>query len=248
MQLQRVLFVAPADSGLDVAPEMEALYTSGFAVQIVAQPITRQRLFDTIRRQQFDILHFACHADDAGLTLSHGERLDVAGLVQFARSCKAVLVFLNACETAEIGQILYDEDIPATICTLRKVDDVQAKETAQCFYRELAELNDVRKAYNRSKPPVKGGYSLFANGKLHELQFAPIIEKLEQFATIVECNQQEHADFRHGIHTLTGDMDALKATFYQLEHLRPWLLRVFGMFVVLSTLVQLIVTLIARTP
>lgn len=242
----RVLFVAPTDSGLDVAPESTSLYEYGYQVQVVPSPVTRQRLFDVIRRASFDVLHFATHANRDGVVLSAGEVLDVAGLVQLARSSGVSLVFLNACDTAEIGQVLVDEEVPAALVTLRSVPDVTAKETAQVFYKELAKRGDIREAYSNSKPPIKGGYILLSNGKLQELKFGPVLKRIDELFVKLGENSAEHDVFRATFTTIAQQMEALSATLLTAGKLKQWFTVVLACFTALIVLVQLAVILIAR--
>ena len=59
----------------------------------------------------------------------------------------ASLIFLNGCETIELGQMLVDEHVPLVICTLRSVADTLARETTQLFYKAYAQTGDARAAY-----------------------------------------------------------------------------------------------------
>ena len=100
-------------------------------------------------------------------------------------------MFLNGCETVELGQLLVDEHVPIVICTLRSISDVMARETSQLFYKAFAQTGDARAAYNMSKPPVKGGYSILTNG-LNDQSLAPILERLAAFTTFMSRNDVEH--------------------------------------------------------
>lgn len=247
---KRVLFIAPADSGLNIMPEIDTMYDLGYSVQSVQGDVSRARLFEVVRRQKFGIIHFACHAGPEGVLLSKGELLDAAAIVQFAKACGAILVFLNACETAEIGQMLVDEDIPAVICALRRIDDQMARETAQVFYKALAQRNDVRMAYHDSRPPIKGAYCLFTDGLLEQVEFGPVIERLTQLenavresngqmTAIVAANNTEHAQFRTAIAQAVdncGDM----------ARQRQWFLRVSVGVIVIGFMLSLVITFIGK--
>lgn len=232
MTLQRILVIAP-DSGLSVAPEIDALFTLGYEAQLVSTPVTSDRLFAATRNRPFDIIHFAGHADREGVIIGPkpDDRIDASGLVQLARSAHAQLIFLNGCETAEIGQVLVDEHIPAAICTLRAIGDTMAKQTAQVFYQRLRETNDIRTAYNTSKPSIKGGYSLFRNGSVTSELLTPVLEQIAQLTTlmqtsaservtIVSANDAEHAEFRAAL----KDMAQCSQSFRDIKR---WGVRVF---------------------
>ncbi len=244
MNLQRILFIAPSDSGLDVTPEQQALYEYGFHVQVVAHTVTRQRLFDVARRASFDILHFAAHASRDGVILSGGEILDATGIVQLARLAKATLIFLNGCETAELGQILVDEGIPAAIVTLASVPDNMAKETAQLFYAELARTRDIRQAYRQSKPPVKGGYALLLDGHMLELELGPIIQRLDDLQALLADNRREHELFRNTIADNIREIGEVRATSLTAKRLKLWFVQVLTAYTVVVTLIQIMLVLI----
>lgn len=253
MQWQRILFIAPGDSGLDIVPEIDNLYDAPYQVQSVQGEVSRTRLFNAVRRREFDIIHFATHANKDGVRLSAGEMLDVTGILQLARACQATLVFLNNCESAELGQVLVDEEVPAVICTLASISDTLAKETAQVFYRSLARLKDFRQAYHESKPPVKGGYIFLSDGKLQEMQFAPILSKLEDLTQLVTCDRDEHEALRGQIDQvgqrqegLSEEIGALRMCIGDFEKLKRWMLQVFGTVMALSLLIQVLVTFVGR--
>jgi hypothetical protein len=250
---QRILFVAPSDSGLEVTPELDGLYDAPYDVLTLQGTVDRSRLFNAVRRREFDILHFSTHANRDGVLLSAGELLDATGILQLARACRATLVFLNNCESAELGQVLIDEDVPAVICTLSNISDILAKETSQVFYRALARLQDYRLAYHESKPPIKGGYIFLTDGRLPELQFAPILHKLEELTQMITRDQAEHTTLEqqitqvgHRQEELSEEIGALRMTVGDFEKLKRWLIEVFGVIMGLSLLIQIIITFVGQ--
>lgn len=252
VNLARILFIAPSDTGLNVVPEIDALYEYGYTVQSVQGDVSRARLFDLARRQKFDVLHFACHSSPDGVLLSSGEGFDTPSIVQFAKMCGATLVFLNSCQSIEIGQVLIDEDLPAVICTRASIDDQIAKQTAQAFYKQLAAHGDIRRAYHDSRPLIKGGYSLFTDGIWDTIQFGPIIERLDKFesvvlqsnierATIVAVNNTEHEEFRATLHDLVKCNN-------EIMSIRQWGALVFGAAVVIVTAINILFMLVRGGP
>jgi hypothetical protein len=247
MAYKRVLFVAPGDSGLDVLPEIDALYELGYQTQSLQGRVTRQRLFDAVRRQEFDVIHVAAHIGPAGVQLSDGELLDGPALVQVARSCKATLVFLNGCESAELGQMLVDDDVPAVICTLATAPDVVAKETAQTFYRLLVRHEDLRQAYHDSKPAaLRGGYTFLSDGKLIEMQFGPIISRLDLLAQAQTQDAVEHADFRKLLADICIELGAFREIAGNLGRFKSSMIWVLVVGLTGSLAVQLLMTFIGR--
>jgi hypothetical protein len=238
---RRLLVIAPGDSGLEVVPEIDALFELGYSPQIVQGQVTRERLFQIVRNREFDGIHFAGHSDRDGVILSGDELMEAPSVVQLVKATGAQFVFLNGCETAEIGQLLVDEHVPAVICTLRRVSDTMAQETAQVFYKALAELGDLRSAYNESKPPVKGGYSLFTNG-IEENLLAPVLKRLEEFAAFVETDREAHEQISMSLANLTRNMGDIGAV-------KGWMVRVFAAACAVNALVTgLILVLDKATP
>jgi len=158
-QYGRVLLIT-ASHGLDVVPEVDSLYALGYEVRALPGRVTRARLFRTVLNETFDIIHFAGHSGSSGLQLDDGI-LEDSALAQLAKLVRAQVVFINGCNSLEVGQFLVDEGVPYAICTLEGMEDTIAKETAQAFYTELARSGNVSESYFRSKPTIKGGYSLF---------------------------------------------------------------------------------------
>lgn len=195
LKYSRVLMIVP-ELGLALAPEIDSLYPMGYNVQPIQGRVTRERIFANIRERKFDIIHYAGHSGAAGIRLSDdpaGKQviMDAAALVQIARSVDAQLVFLNGCSSIQVGQVLVDEHIPYVVCTLDAIDNEMARETAQLFYQALSQTNDIRAAFNTSKPPVKGGYSILTNGVL-DVSLAPILARLDDFTVFMTRNDAEH--------------------------------------------------------
>ena len=193
----RTLLVIAPDAGQAALPEIDSLFALGYVPQVVQGEVTRERLFQVIRNREFSIIHYAGHATRDGIALSDG-LLDATSLVQIARSCNSSLVFLNGCETAEIGQVLVDEHVSYAICTLRNVQDTLARETAQLFYQALIRTEDFQAAYNMSKPPIKGAYTLLIGGPQPQ-SLVLILERLDKFEAFMIRNDQEHVDFLKAI-------------------------------------------------
>lgn len=245
-----LLFIAPSDSGLNVASELAVLYETGFYVQAVQGIVTRDRLFDSARRHEFDIVHIAAHTGTDGVLLSQGESLDVPGLVQLVKLCRAHLVFINGCSSAEIGQVLVDEGIPAVIATLANIPDDTARETAQLFYKEFALSEDIHLAYRRSKPPIKGGYILLTDGQWAELTIAPIMRRLDeltaQWCDYMAKNDAEHDHLRKMDYEITMDLGLLHEGALNYDRMKRWFLNTLLFALGGMLLIQLLVVFITK--
>jgi hypothetical protein len=195
---KRVLFIAPSDSGLDVAPEIDSLSELGYEARALQGEVSAARVFEAVRRSRYDIVHFACHSlpDQGGLALSRGEALDIDGILQVVRMADAKLVFLNACDTARLGQILVDEHVMAVITTLIKVDDKVAKQTAQTFYQQLALTGNPHGAFKAARPATRAVFQWLTNGTYQELMLQPIMTRLDEITDAIGSNEAEHVEFR----------------------------------------------------
>lgn len=236
----RVLLIVP-ESGLGVVPEVDAMFDLGYSPQVVQGLVTRERIFQVIRSRSFDIIHYAGHANRDGVELSDGQ-LDGPSLVQIAKAVNAQLLFLNGCETVELGQALVDEHVPVVICTLRNVNDAMARETSQLFYKAFAKMGDARAAYNMSKPPIKGGYSILTNGQT-DISLAPVLEKLAEFAVFIQRNDSEHQAI---LATISANETEHDRIMHSLKKTAVWNLAITISAVVLVGLIIGMFSLIGR--
>lgn len=236
VEQDRILLIAP-ELGLELAPEVDALYPLGYYVQPITGDVSRERIFAGIAKREFGIIHYAGDAGPTGIRLSNDKLgqiviMDAAALVQIARAVKARLVFLNGCSSIIVGQTLIDEHIPYCIATLADIDNVMARETAQLFYQALAETGDVRTAFARSKPPKPGAYICLNNG-IKELSLKPVLDKLAEVAAFMARNDKEHQEMCGKVFDLkTENQLAQERMLHIFQRSRVWSIAVmlFGMF------------------
>lgn len=199
-----VMLVAPdfADSGhpaLDAIPEIDTLQKLGFQPTILQGPVTADRLYSMAQSVQCEILHLITgQVGDDTLLLSKGESLDVHGLLQIVRMTGAKCVFINACQSNYLAQVLVDNGIPVVISTTRAVLDARAKRTAQAFYTMLAKTDDLHAAYVAAKGD-DGLYAWTSNGGYTELLLKPVLGKLNELQAALSQNEQEHRDIQSSI-------------------------------------------------
>lgn len=246
----KILFIAPSDSGLDVAPEIDSIAELGFKARALQGKVTPERIFAAVRQANYDILHFACHADHSGIVLSDGIVFDTDSILQVARMARAKLVFLNACQTSVIGQTLIDENVPAAIVMMRDVPDNIAKQTAQAFYKHLALTGDLHEAYRSSKPASRGLYQWLSNGGYQRMIIQPLLDRLDRlFETHcrdTDENNRQHEQFRQQIVILDEGINLLRANTERLREQRIWFFRVTVGAVIVVSVVQSILLWVAR--
>lgn len=211
-----VMLVAPDFEGsghqaLDAIPEIDTLQKLGFQPTILQGPVTSDRLYSMAQSVQCEILHIITgQIGDDTLLLSRGETLDVNGLLQIVRMTGAKCVFINACQSIYLAQVLVDNGIPVVIATTRPVLDTRAKRTAQAFYTMLAKTDDLHSAYVAAKGD-DGLYAWTSNGGYTELLLKPVLGELAKMQSsldiVVATNEQEHRDIQQSIaammHTFT---------------------------------------------
>lgn len=192
-----VMLVAPdiSDSGhpaLDAIPEIDTLQKLGFLPTILQGLVTADRLYSMAQSVQCEILHFVTgQIGDDALLLSKSETLDIHGLLQIARMTGAKCVFINACQSIYLAQVLVDNGIAVVIATTRPVLDSRAKRTAQAFYTMLAKTDDLHTAYVAAKGD-DGLYAWTSNGGYTELLLKPLLSRLNEMQSSFVTNEQEH--------------------------------------------------------
>lgn len=152
----RVLVVAP-ESDLDHArDEVEEVVRALGAVALMGEVTTRLLLLHFApvngRPRRWDVLWFAAHGSGEGVSLSNGELLTTARLIQDARNCGARLVVLNSCDSEDVALRLHHELRIDVICTVTEVPDLDAYRTGTYLAQRLAEGMSVRDAYERAQP------------------------------------------------------------------------------------------------
>ncbi|MCB0313179.1 MAG: CHAT domain-containing protein, partial [Calditrichaeota bacterium] len=116
-------------------------------------------IFDDVNRysERIAIFHYAGHAGDTYLQLQDdaGEekKASVKGLAQLlGRQPALQLVFLNGCATRGWIERLFEAGVKAVIATTVKIDDRQATDFAEQFYRALATgKQGIKNAFETAK-------------------------------------------------------------------------------------------------
>ena len=85
----RILFIAPSDTGLRIAPELDAMRRQGLDVVSLEGIVTAERVFEFANSGMYDIVHFACHTveleDEQRIMLSGAEFLSAGDVMQVAK-------------------------------------------------------------------------------------------------------------------------------------------------------------------
>jgi hypothetical protein len=135
------------------------------------------------------VLHIVSHGDDAGVLLS-GDSLSKERLGQIARHVRADLVFLNACNSAALGQYLACAGVPCVVCYTVAVADQDALRSASYFYEELDACGgDYKKAFDKVNP-CDGSFAWFAGANYVDAAVAPLVSGVEAMRSSLVRMQQ----------------------------------------------------------
>lgn len=181
----RILLIAPTLQTnapmLDIPLELEQL---GIGHQIIALTgvVNHERILRATASQHFDALHIASHCINNQILLSNDETLTREQLGQIARKVRVNLVFLNACDSAQLAQSLVDVGIPVVTAWTIPVLDADGIRTATFFYDELLRNNnDLHNAY-RKVNPRDGSFLFLAGDGYIENLLLPLVQRLDQLS------------------------------------------------------------------
>lgn len=164
-EAMRILVIAPEQSNLHTFPEVRVITASNY-VNLLIEDVTKQAIYEAVRTQQYDIIHFATHAIEQNdgtvdcLQLSspvrafkpsdpvieqqpaHGnyECLTQEEVAQVCRAAGARLVFFNACNTAGMAAYVVRHGTPYAIYTTKRLPDNLAWMMPATFYSRLAAM------------------------------------------------------------------------------------------------------------
>lgn len=144
-----VLGIWPS-SGLSIRAEIDAIFRSGIKYEVLDSHVTRGKLLSEVDRLKPAILHVGAHANDEGVTLDDGIALvgwwrNLAALYPFS------LAVLNACESLDIVDAMYDAGVKSVVGMRKEIDDVVAVEFARQLYGWLLRGRSVQAAVTLAK-------------------------------------------------------------------------------------------------
>lgn len=142
----RILLIAPTQSGqympqLETFPEIKAI-VSNHNANLLIDHVTKQDVYDAVRSNSYDIIHFACHSDGDKLLLNDKESLSREECSQIARTANARLIFFNGCDSAGLASYAVRHGIELAIFTTSKLVDRIAWQMPNTFYSLLGRGDD----------------------------------------------------------------------------------------------------------
>jgi len=148
----RILLVAPELEGektIDAIPEMRAISAKHTVYSLVGKDVTVGKLFDTVDRYKFDIIHFASRMSDRGVEMSNSELLEPADCAQAARLAKATAVVFGGCDSNSIASYVINYGVEYAFFSNMQVTDLEVGKFALSFYNAFTNDNatDMLGAY-----------------------------------------------------------------------------------------------------
>jgi len=137
--------------GINFRSEMDSMFDSStLDYSWVYGDVTTKEFVASVDRNLHQIVHVCSHARRDGLELSRGEVVGAGWIARVLRDRGVRVLLLNACETHDIGDVVYSAGIDAVITTLDKVSDSEAISFAGSFYRMLERTQSVKTSFDYS--------------------------------------------------------------------------------------------------
>lgn len=198
----KILLIAPSHNSLEQFPEIRQL-TSMHRTTVLNGDISVQGIFDAVRINDYDIVHFATHISSNELDkmyISDSETLSLVDTENILKLAKCKLVFLNFCESARFATYLTNRGVDCAIYTTINIEDRLAWRFPIAFYEQLKryendELFSYMEIYEKSAPS-DGTYGLVAGVKYYNAFFSKLREAIAELKNeIIKLNKMvsEHA-------------------------------------------------------
>lgn len=136
----RVLLVVPDSDGIYSMPEID-LITSMHRVRVLQGEVTKQRLFNDVRENRYDIIHIAAHSNENGIILDDG-MVTPEELAQITRLASAEMVFFNSCDSGRLADYAVRHGVKYAIHTNTDLPDAIAWQMPLAFYRFLKDQKE----------------------------------------------------------------------------------------------------------
>lgn len=211
-----ILLVAPGMADINAVPEIRTI-TAAHRTHVYNGKVTLQMLFDTVSRNEYDVMHIAGHmVEDTSsldeIVLSDGDKLDLVAATRIAKLGKVKLVVFNVCMAARFATYMVRNNIPCVIYTTVAIEDNSAWELPAAFYEECRR-GEVAKSVLDFKTTFDavdsgdGKYAILVGAdyiiNLVQTAIKPMWEALERLKTQTE--------------KLVDDVERLAATQNKLE-------------------------------
>lgn len=175
MRMKILLIVGDVAPNLNFIPEIRHI-TGLHQALVLSGTVTDSDVFDHAQRGTFDVVHIGAHK----------ETYDKEDLLKIARVANAKLVFLNQCNSGQIGSFLVSRGVAFCIVTNVELEDREAWKMPLIFYEYLS-----RQERNKEATSFATAYSQADSGDgeysfLVHLSLLGVAEGLERRMTLVE--------------------------------------------------------------
>lgn len=144
-----------------VDSEVGAIVNSGLKPKLLNGHVTRQRVVEAVSTADYDLLWLATHGTELGIQLSDGV-LDRTSLISYVRANGIRYVVLNTCDSFRVGNAIAQGAGADVIATIGETGDNRAYETGALLAARLADGDEFRQAYEKSKPGENEDYTYFS--------------------------------------------------------------------------------------
>ncbi|HEY65561.1 MAG TPA: CHAT domain-containing protein [Caldilineae bacterium] len=173
--------MAPRLAGIDARPEIAAV-ASGHEATILDGTVSSWRLEDALRERQYDVVHFIQHGD-AGLLQMTDRKVTLEWLLRtFRHQWDLRLIYLNACDSVEIGAALHNSLGCAVVTNKADISEEVATRMACDLYEAMAAGAEVDDAFYEAKAglrrlyPDQADIPILING--HSIMQREIVDEL----------------------------------------------------------------------
>lgn len=164
----RVLLVVVTSPNISWSTEIENITRFVHCTVVSGDSISWDRVQNSVRDEEVDIIHFACHSDENGIDLN-SEVIEPNRLLGLCKNSNCSLVFFSSCTSIRLGQMLIEEGVPTTISYVKEISDTRALSIATDFYQALNRGDSLKHAYNNINPGT-GELVWLSNGKYAETE------------------------------------------------------------------------------
>lgn len=171
----RILLIAPKNKSIDQVPEIHQL-TSLHRTTVLNGDITVQDIFDEVRNNEYDIVHFATDLTSVTnydtMYISDKEGLSLIDTENILKLSKAKMVFFNFCSSARFATYVTNRGIECAIYTTTYIAENVAWRFPMAFYEQLKrheklDLFSFNEIYE-STAPSDGTYGWSAGMKYYK--------------------------------------------------------------------------------
>lgn len=184
----KILLIAPRHRDINQVPEIRQL-TSLHRTTVLHGDISVQNIFDEVRQQDYDIVHFATDLvseRNDEMYISEKESMGLADTDSILKLSKAKMVFFNFCSSARFATYVTNRGLDCAIYTTIPIEDRLAWRFPLAFYEQLKRkeanaLFSFNEIYDMIAPS-DGSYGWVAGIKFYQSFFRLMREQIEQLS------------------------------------------------------------------